>query len=377
MTGGDGFIQATRSYERWRADSIPLVSEDLATKHEKLASSPFVLLRGTYYRFLQQFERLLPELASAPVTVVVGDLHIENFGTWRDRDARLAWGINDFDEIDVLPYTIDLVRLATSAVLAAKDSHLAVHPQAACAAIHDGWRERIERRKPEPFVLGERHGHLYKLASEAFADPAKFERSLQELPLWEGRLPKTAARMLAEVAPWLEVSPEVRRRVAGVGSLGSRRIAAMAEVAGGLVVREAKQIPGPASSWLTPKRRRVRGLTGAVADARGVAADPARRQSGKWVLRRLAPDATRLELAALRRKHDEEAFLRSMGAEAANIHLSPYDGTAPAKTLRKDDAARRENWLVDAARTMAELTERDHAEWVAQRPAAEPPPRST
>ena len=47
--------------------------------------------------------------------LAVGDLHVENFGTWRDADGRLCWGINDFDEADRLPYTNDLVRLAASA----------------------------------------------------------------------------------------------------------------------------------------------------------------------------------------------------------------------------------------------------------------------
>jgi hypothetical protein len=362
MTDGDGqsFAEATRSYERWRASRIPIVEEDLARKHTQLATSPFVLLRGTYYRFLSQFERLLPELASATPTVVVGDLHIENYGTWRDHDGRLGWGINDLDEVDVLPYSIDLVRLATSALLAIGESHLSIEPEAACEAIRVGWRERIACRAPETFVLGERHGHLYRLASEAFTDPTKFERGLHRLPDWDGTLPRGAARLLAEVVPWPGFSPTLRRRVAGVGSLGSRRIVAVGELGGGLVVREAKQIPGPASVWALPKHKQTRNLAAVVSNARGAAGDPWRRQSGKWVLRRLAPDATRLELSALRRKHDEAAFLHSMGAEAANVHLC---GAGSAKQLRKDERARHAVWLLDAARTMARVTEHDHAEW--------------
>src|SRR5260370_32652719 len=46
--------------------------------------------------------------------LAVGDLHVENFGTWRDAEGRLTWGVNDFDEAYPLPYTIDLARLATS-----------------------------------------------------------------------------------------------------------------------------------------------------------------------------------------------------------------------------------------------------------------------
>ena len=42
----------------------------------------------------------------------------ENFGTWRDAEGRLIWGVNDFDEAARMPYALDIVRLATSAVLA-------------------------------------------------------------------------------------------------------------------------------------------------------------------------------------------------------------------------------------------------------------------
>jgi len=283
MTGERSFVEATRSYERWRASRIAVVAEDVEVKHEKLRASPFVMLRGTYYRFLQQFGTALRQLAGAPATIVAGDLHIENFGTWRDRDARLGWGINDLDEVDLLPYTVDLVRLATSAVLAVRASHLGLHPRAACEAIHAGWRERIERRSTEPFVLAERHKHLYKLASEAIVAPARFERGLRALSPWDGQLPSAAARLLAEIVPWGGYTPELRRRVAGVGSLGSRRIVAIGELEGGAIVREAKQIPGPASMWLTPRRVRVRGLAGLLTDAKGMAADPWRRQSGNWL----------------------------------------------------------------------------------------------
>ena len=153
-------------------------------------------------------------------------------------------------------------------------------------------------------------------------------------------------------------------RVAGVGSLGSRRIVAIGEMSGGLVVREAKQIPGPASMWVYG-RRPARDLTVLVARAQAVAADPSRIQRGKWVVRRLAPDMTRLEITALRRKHDEGAILRSMGAAAANVHLVPHKLAAPAKAVRKDEAARPAAWLADAAQTMVQLTLADHRAWCA------------
>src|SRR5262245_51376355 len=78
----------------------------------------FRFLRATYYRWAQIIPQALPNLAAAPRVLAVGDLHVENFGTWIDGEARLVWGVNDFDECAKLPCAYDLVRLATSAHLA-------------------------------------------------------------------------------------------------------------------------------------------------------------------------------------------------------------------------------------------------------------------
>ena len=54
----------------------------------------------------KEFPEKCPELTSATKVLSVGDLHFENFGTWRDKEGRLAWGINDFDEAFELSYTV-------------------------------------------------------------------------------------------------------------------------------------------------------------------------------------------------------------------------------------------------------------------------------
>src|SRR5262245_60050822 len=107
---------ATENYEAWLARLFPLHDDDLAAKHAGMADpdDPFPFLRGTYYRWAQQWPAVCGDLNGAPRVLAVGDLHVENFGTWRDSDGRLVWGVNDFDEADDLPYTQDLVRLAAS-----------------------------------------------------------------------------------------------------------------------------------------------------------------------------------------------------------------------------------------------------------------------
>jgi hypothetical protein len=357
------FVSDTESYERWRAGRIPVVAADLETKHKKMAESAFVLLRGTYYRFAKQFFARERSLAQAPRMVAVGDLHIENFGTWRDRDGRLAWGVNDLDEIDLLPYTIDLARLATSALLAIREQHLSLPEEVACESILSGWLERMEGETIVPFVIAEHNHHLYRLAAEAFVPPVRFARTIAKLPPFDGTLPKSAARLVAQATPWPGFKPGLRTRIAGVGSLGSRRIVCAGELSGGLLVREAKQIPGPATAWLFPKRERPPRLASAAFDSHGVAADPFHLQRGKWVVRPLSTDATRLELATLKRRHDERTLLASMGAEAANVHLTEHELSSAAKAVATDCRRRPEGWLLKAAERMASATERDLVAW--------------
>src|SRR6266849_4235763 len=74
-----------------------------------MASSEFAFLRATFYRWARLFTKHCGEVCDGPKVLGVGDLHIENFGTWRDAEGRLSWGVNDFDEACLLPYTNDLV----------------------------------------------------------------------------------------------------------------------------------------------------------------------------------------------------------------------------------------------------------------------------
>src|ERR1700760_2345660 len=112
------FLECTVAYEAWLARVLDLIPADLDRKHQLMRAAVFPFFRATFYRWAQLWPRLCPECAQAPRLLAVGDLHVENFGTWRDVEGRLIWGINDFDEAAPMPYTIDLVRLAASAHLA-------------------------------------------------------------------------------------------------------------------------------------------------------------------------------------------------------------------------------------------------------------------
>src|SRR5215468_7250058 len=138
MNSVRSFSRSTRDYEAWLASQVHVIRSDLQAKHKSMAEDGFSFLRATFYRWAQLFSALCPKLAGARKVLGVGDLHVENYGTWRDAEGRLVWGINDFDEACPMPYTNDLVRLATSAWLAIETDDLALRRGAACGAILEG-----------------------------------------------------------------------------------------------------------------------------------------------------------------------------------------------------------------------------------------------
>ena len=171
----------TRHYEAWLARTVPVVPADLRLKHRLMAANPFSFLRATFYRWSRLWPEVCPELVQAPAVLAIGDLHVENFGTWRDAEGRLIWGVNDFDETATLPYTQDLVRLATSALLAIEEARISVSVRRASAAILEGYTDSL-RRGGGPAVLAEHYRWLRDLAIARLKDQRPFWDRLRGLP---------------------------------------------------------------------------------------------------------------------------------------------------------------------------------------------------
>lgn len=90
----------------------------LTLKYQNLCESPFRFFRGTCHLFYEDWSRDSP-LNQAPLAWICGDLHLENFGTYKGGDRIVYFDINDFDEAVLAPCTWDLVRLLTSILVAA------------------------------------------------------------------------------------------------------------------------------------------------------------------------------------------------------------------------------------------------------------------
>jgi len=351
--------KATQNYEAWLSKYTEIVEPDLRLKHERMAGDLFSFLRATYYRWVELWQKTCPDLARAPEVLAVGDLHVENFGTWCDIEGRLIWGINDFDEVYPAPYAIDLVRLAASSHLAIAAGHLAIGPEDACVAVLKGYREALAAGG-EPFVLEENHPWLRRVAMTELRHPPPFWQKMDALPRLKRMVPGSAWKALERMMPEPGLRLDVRHRVAGLGSLGRERYVALANWRGGRVAREAKALAPSACVWARGGKGSKRILYQRILRLAVRCRDPFVELKGRWIVRRLGPLCSRIELASLPKERDELRLLEAMGWETANVHLgSPRSIPAVQRDLKRRPA----EWLHEAAQQMVRATTADWQEW--------------
>jgi uncharacterized protein (DUF2252 family) len=92
-------------------------AELVKLKYEKMRGDVFTFFRGTCHLFYQDWPQD-SSLNQAPPVWNCGDLHLQNFGTYKGDNRLVYFDINDFDEAALAPCTWDVTRLVTSIIVA-------------------------------------------------------------------------------------------------------------------------------------------------------------------------------------------------------------------------------------------------------------------
>ena len=364
--------ESTAAFEDWLRDQLSdrgkYDDEALLGKHADMKKEgAHAFLRGTFYRWAELWKDVKD---GGSKVAVAGDTHVENFGTWRDREGRLVWGVNDFDEACELPWTSDLVRLGVSATLALdKLKNFKLSVEDACDAILDGYVEAVTSGNATPLVLAEKHDVLREFALKLVLSkpPAKFWQKSEEKLEPAHNIPADARTALkanllngALKVDFLQPKPG---DPPGMGSRGKRRFYALAMWKGAKILREAKPVVPSAMAWARADDAGP-GLVEMLMSPRRCP-DPFQEIRGKWVVRRLAADSSKIELADLDSVATEKDMKRkvfeSMGAEIANLHL----GSISAAKLRGELDARGSDatWLRKAAKDWIKKVKEDFEEF--------------
>jgi hypothetical protein len=208
-------------------------------------------------------------------------------------------------------------------------------------------------------VLAEDNQWLRLMALGKLRDPVKFWAKMNACAPYSAKPPEEVRKLIETALPAPKLSYSLRKRIAGLGSLGHPRILAISAWEGAQVAREAKAIRP--SAWVWVKKKASANMYGLKLVQRAVRVrDPFVFFHGRWMVRRLAPDCSRIELASLPAERDEARLLYAMGWETANMHL----GTPNAvKDVRRDLARRRGRWLHKTAKSMCSVTLEDWDDW--------------
>jgi hypothetical protein len=145
-----------------------------------------------------------------------------------------------------------------------------------------------------------------------------------------------------------------------MGSLGGERFVALATWKGGRIAREAKALAPSACIWANDQKGSERIFYEEIIESACRAVDPLVRVRGRWLIRRLSPDCSRIELIQLPEKVDEERLLWAMGFETANVHLG---SKSVVSDVRRDISRRRPDWLHSAMRKMTAAVVNDYEDW--------------
>lgn len=368
-------VKSTDAFEAWMRKRTDVSEKLLRKKHRKMSEGAFPFLRATFYRWVEVWPAVCPKLAGRDqdVLLAVGDLHVENFGVWRDSRERLVWGVNDLDDACELPFTSDLVRLATSAMLAASAAKIQVTPDTICRFIIEGYRTGL--KKAEPVVIPSAvNAPLTKLTRDTQEEPRKFWREkldADDNPELDRRdLPKGLEDMFrASFRSGGRVTYRAQKKPGGLGSLGRARFTAVQTLKKGVYdAREAKALVPSALYWLRGQNRMPSQTATLLQHAIRIP-DPYVQVHDCWLIRQLAPDIAKIEMPVDREDQRlalAPALLRLMGRETANIHVGSFSRADLEKRLKELD--RDEHWFARATTRMTASTRADFSKWVESNP---------
>jgi uncharacterized protein (DUF2252 family) len=383
-------VQRIRSFNAGRDP------ERLPLKYRAMRASPFAFLRGTCHLFHDRLSRIeLP--ASAPPVWVCGDLHLENFGSYKGDNRLVYFDINDFDEAVLAPASRDLARLLASVWIGADSVGLpSARARKLCqtllgtyaAALAAGKALWVERETAQGLIGGLLDG-LRDRSRPAFLDERTSLHGKKRLLRLDGKKALGAsAAQRAEVEAFMrqfaaaQPDPDffkvidVARRIAGTGSLGVDRYVILVRGKGspdGNYLLDLKQtLPSsllphlevPQPRWPT-EAHRVVALQRRMQAVSMAFLQPVQLGGRPFVLRALQPSQDRIALAPRgQTPADLEGLMEALGRLIAwaQLRSAGREGSAIAYELIAFGA--NGGWqaaLLDASHDAAEQVRQDSA----------------
>jgi uncharacterized protein (DUF2252 family) len=92
--------------------------EMVKVKYEAMAENLYRFYRGTNHIFYEDLAKSTLPVPPSPLVWICGDLHLENFGSFKSDNRQVYFDLNDFDEAVLAPAIYELLRIVTSIFIA-------------------------------------------------------------------------------------------------------------------------------------------------------------------------------------------------------------------------------------------------------------------
>ena len=305
----------------------------LKLKYQAMAQNAFAFLRGTCHLFYQDLASACGSQSTfqtAPPVWICGDLHLQNFGTFKGDDRLVYFDVNDFDEAVLAPCTWEIVRFLTSALVGAHTfgaSDAEAEQLCTCflevytAALRAG-KSRTVHGTVAVGMVKELLESLKARSRRDFLDQRTDLKSKQrQLKLIANKVtavsPQERRTITASIDDWATHQPnsdfykvlDVAHRIAGTGSLGVDRYVLLVEGDGSphqnyLLDLKAVQpsslqpyIHLPQPAWET-EAARVTAIQDRFQESPPALLNALVQEQQSFVLRELQPTADRVNLEA-------------------------------------------------------------------------------
>jgi uncharacterized protein (DUF2252 family) len=336
-------------------------------KYRAMRADAFAFFRGSCHLFYQDLPVRSP-LNQAPPAWLCGDLHWQNFGSYKGNNRLVYFDINDFDEAVLGPCTWDLARLLVSILLSAPLLHISEEKAMELArtflltykkALKKGQTRVIEEEKTSGLV----HDLLFQTRSrdqatllEKYTDLVGDSRRLHIdgqhlLPVTGGE--QEAVRAVIEQWADSQAHPnyfsvlDCAHRVAGIGSLGVERFLLLVSGKGSPNHNYLLDFKAETPSSLTPylihrqpiwssEAERVVTVQRWLQSMPPALLSPLILQDKSYVLRELQPEEDKVNLVPLDGKMARiEQLVKTLAKVVAwdQVHSGGHQGSATAGDL--------------------------------------------
>lgn len=323
-------------------------------KYQMMAENPFRFFRGTCHLFYEDLAAANP-IPPSPLTWICGDLHLENFGSYKGDNRLVYFDLNDFDEAALAPAAWELLRMLAS-IYTGFESMSIKKKEAArlarlfletySATLGKGRARYVEDRIAKGIVrlfldkVAERkQKELIRLHTYDKND--KLALRIDKIRLFSTG--KTLKKELTDhLAQWIRQDPHLQNRyrvidaafrVAGTGSLGVKRyvflIQNREEPKKHLLIDMKQALPSSLLPWLPVQQpawgseahrvvaiqERMQNVSPALLGTTAFMEEP-------YVIKEMQPVADKIDFMVIRDRYKEvERVIADMAILTASSHL--------------------------------------------------------